>query len=102
MSDCFSCGKSTTNRVKKAVHIETFMNKKCQNENKTILAMYHQGLTDTKGGEGMYLAPGKIQIHSPIRLTVAKCTLSVISTNAIQTGAVTIISYKPLSLYFAR
>ena len=48
----------------------------------------------------MQLAPGKLQIHG---LKIVKSTLSVHSTNAIQTAAVTIISYKPLSdLNFAR
>ena len=48
----------------------------------------------------MYLAPGKLQIH---RLKIVKSRLSVHSTNAVQTAAVTIISYKPLSdLNFAR
>ena len=48
----------------------------------------------------MYLAPGKLQIH---RLKIVKSRLSVHSTNAVQTAAVSIISYKPLSdLNFAR
>ena len=59
-----------------------------------------EGLIDPKGGEGMYLAPGKLQIH---RLKIVKSRLSVHSTNAVQTAAVSIISYKPLSdLNFAR
>ena len=55
-----------------------------------------------QGEEGMYLAPGKIQIHRPKKQQL-KSVLSVHGTDAVQIAAITIISYKPLSdLNFAR